>query len=62
MKIYLRKVYDIVSWDFIEEMLIGFGFFEMFRIWILECVCFFSFIISCNRELYGYFKGKRGIR
>jgi len=35
MKIDLRKAYDMVSWEFIEEVLGGFGFPEQSIKWIM---------------------------
>ncbi|WMV57752.1 hypothetical protein MTR67_051137 [Solanum verrucosum] len=38
MKIDLRKAYDMVSWEFIEEALHGYGFPETFTRLVMSCV------------------------
>ncbi|CAH9076372.1 unnamed protein product [Cuscuta epithymum] len=58
----LRKAYDTISWDFLEKVLGGLGFPPRFVAWIMECVSTASFSVSLNGSLYGFFKGKRGIR
>ncbi|XP_070049962.1 uncharacterized protein [Nicotiana tomentosiformis] len=62
MKIDLRKAYDMVSWEFLEEALIGFGFPDRFIQWIMVCVTTTMFTVKINREGHGYFAGKRGLR
>ncbi|XP_019189205.1 PREDICTED: uncharacterized protein LOC109183558 [Ipomoea nil] len=39
----IRKAYDTVSWDFLKEVLHGFGFPSIFTEWIMECVSTASF-------------------
>ncbi|CAH9079933.1 unnamed protein product, partial [Cuscuta epithymum] len=58
----LRKAYDTISWDFLRNVLLGLGFPATFVGWIMECVSTASFSVSLNGSLYGFFKGKRGIR
>ncbi|CAH9115366.1 unnamed protein product [Cuscuta europaea] len=62
IKVDLRKAYDTISWDFLQNALQGLGFPEKFIAWIMECVTTASFSVSLNGLLYGHFKGKRGIR
>ncbi|CAH9133061.1 unnamed protein product [Cuscuta epithymum] len=62
IKVDLRKAYDTISWNFLEGVLRGLDFPDRFIGWIMECVTTASFSISLNGCLYGYFKGKRGIR
>lgn len=38
MKLGLKKAYDTVSWQFIEQMLDGVGFPKEFRDLIIVCV------------------------
>nr|GFC97553.1 putative RNA-directed DNA polymerase, eukaryota, reverse transcriptase zinc-binding domain protein [Tanacetum cinerariifolium] len=56
------KAYDTVDWEFLREVLIGFGFHDRMIAWIIECVSTTSFSISINGSLHGHFKGKRGLR
>lgn len=62
MMIDIYKVYDIISWDFIVELLDGYGFFFKFKNLLFECIYIFRLFISYNGDLYGFFKGERGIR
>lgn len=62
MKIDLRKAYDMVSWEFLEEMLIEFGFPGEFVKWIMLCVTTPKFSIKVNGGNHGFFAGKRGLR
>ncbi|GJX45081.1 polypyrimidine tract-binding protein homolog 2 isoform X1 [Tanacetum coccineum] len=61
-KVDIQKAYDIVDWDFSKKVLSGFGFHTRMIGWIMECVTTTSFSISINGSLYGFFKGKRGLR
>ncbi|GAA0174531.1 hypothetical protein LIER_27905 [Lithospermum erythrorhizon] len=56
----IRKVYDTVSWDFVEKVLLGLGFATKFMGWIMEYVTTASYSISINGQLHGHFKGDRG--
>nr|XP_009785050.1 PREDICTED: uncharacterized protein LOC104233358 [Nicotiana sylvestris] len=62
VKIDLKKAYDMVSWDFSEEILRCYGFLIPFIKLIMVGVTSTSFTIKVNGEGYGYFKGKRGLR
>ncbi|GJZ02440.1 putative RNA-directed DNA polymerase [Tanacetum coccineum] len=61
-KVDIQKAYDTVDWNFLRSILIGFGFHMMMVNWIMECVTSTSFSLSINGSLFGYFKGKRGLR
>ena len=61
-KVDIQKACDTVDWNFLRWVLIGFGFHPRMVSWIMECVSSTSFFVSLNGSLYGYFKGKRGIR
>ncbi|KAL2932526.1 LINE-1 retrotransposable element ORF2 protein [Bienertia sinuspersici] len=62
IKLDLRKAYDTVEWDFIQEMMEGLGFPRVFIDWVLECVTTPKFSIVLNGCPYGFFKSKRGLR
>nr|GEW43820.1 hypothetical protein [Tanacetum cinerariifolium] len=61
-KVDIQKTYDTVDWDFLQMILVGFGFHPRMITWIMECVSTTSFSLSINGSFYGYFKGKRGLR
>ncbi|KAJ9536672.1 hypothetical protein OSB04_un000145 [Centaurea solstitialis] len=61
-KIDLRKAYDMVHWEYLFNMLKGFGFHPVLIRWIIEMVSTTSFSLCLNGESVGYFKGERGIR
>ncbi|GKA48560.1 RNA-directed DNA polymerase, eukaryota, reverse transcriptase zinc-binding domain protein [Tanacetum coccineum] len=61
-KIDLQMADDTISWEFIKDALVMFGFHEKMIRWIMTCVTTTKFSISVNRERVGYFKGGRGLR
>nr|GEX85065.1 hypothetical protein [Tanacetum cinerariifolium] len=60
-KVDIQKAYDTVDWDFLQEVLYGFGFHTRMIAWIMECVSTTSYSICINGSLHGYFQGKRGL-
>lgn len=62
VKIDLKKVYDMVSWEFIEESLLGDGFPQTFVHLIMTCVTTTKFSIKANGQGYGYFEGRTALR
>jgi len=62
MKIDLRKTYDMISWNFINNVLKGFGFLVYFVKLIMTCVTSTTFTIKVNGVGHGYFEGKMGLR
>lgn len=62
MKIDFRKVFDLVQWGFIENLLSMLGFPSGFVHLIMQCVSSSSFSIAVNGNHYGFFKGQSGIR
>nr|GEU49764.1 retrotransposon Gag domain, retroviral aspartyl protease [Tanacetum cinerariifolium] len=51
-KVDIQKAYDTVDWEFLKQVLIGFGFHTRMITWIMECVSTTSFSISINGSLY----------
>ena len=62
MKIDLRKAYDSVYWEFVEELLASLKFSSMFIKWVMSCVTTPTCTLHMNEDDYGYFVGGRGLR
>ncbi|KAL2922482.1 LINE-1 reverse transcriptase-like protein [Bienertia sinuspersici] len=62
IKLDLRKAYDTVDWNFIEEMLQELNFPKAFTEWVIECISTPSFSLVLNGSSYGHFKSYRGLR
>ncbi|GJS41230.1 protein LAZ1 [Tanacetum coccineum] len=61
-KIDIQKSYDTVDWHFLGVILKRFGFHPLMIKWIMACVTSTSFSIRVNGDVYGFFKGKQGLR
>lgn len=61
-KIDLKKAYDSVNWDFLDEMMWLFNFSNRCRHWIRECVSTTSILILVNGYPTSKFKAERGLR
>lgn len=62
MKIDLQKAYDTISWSFLRECLLQYGFPGKMVHWIMTCITGSWFSLNVNGELHGFFKGARGLR
>lgn len=62
MKIDLKKAYDMVSWEFLEEALEGYGFPQKIHQMDHDMGVNSQITVKINGEGYGYFEGKRGLR
>lgn len=63
IKVDFHKVYDSISWDFLEKILIAFRFPPHFIMLLMNSVrysCMFPIMI--NGQLEGYFQGKQSLR
>ncbi|XP_062099879.1 uncharacterized protein LOC133805734 [Humulus lupulus] len=58
IKIDLRKAYDTVDWDFLEDLLKALRFPMKFIGWVMACVRNTSYFLLMN----GKFKGGKGLR
>ena len=61
-KIDIQKAYDTVDWQFVEVIMLKFGFPKQMVEWIMTCITTTKFTICVNGERYGYFNGGRGLR
>ncbi|GJW90115.1 putative reverse transcriptase domain, reverse transcriptase zinc-binding domain protein [Tanacetum coccineum] len=61
-KIDIQKAYETVNWDFLEIILVCFGFPSVMVRWIMTCVSSTTFSLCINENIHGFFKGKRGLR
>lgn len=62
MMIDLRKAYDMIRWEFIEEMLKGYRFPGSFIQLVMACVSSTSFSIKVNGRDMVTLVEKRGLR
>ncbi|XP_019246258.1 PREDICTED: uncharacterized protein LOC109225903 [Nicotiana attenuata] len=62
IKIDLRKAYDTVEWDFVQEILHALNFPSKFIQWIMQCITTTKYSIAINGGIYGNIEGKRGLR
>lgn len=62
LKVDLKKAFDCVRWDFIQQVLRAANFPSIFINWISQCLTTTSLSININGNLCGYFNGKRGLR
>ncbi|CAA7037520.1 unnamed protein product [Microthlaspi erraticum] len=62
IKTDIRKAYDRVEWNFLEEVMRKMGFSEVWIRWIMTCVRSVTFSIIINGSDYGHVQPTRGIR
>ncbi|KAK9058051.1 hypothetical protein SSX86_022891 [Deinandra increscens subsp. villosa] len=62
VKIDLQKAYDTVSYSFLKECLVNFGYHPRMVAWIMKCLRFACYSININGDSHGFFKGQRGLR
>ncbi|XP_074296366.1 uncharacterized protein LOC141626478 [Silene latifolia] len=62
IKIDLKKAYDSIEWDFVEDLLVALKFPTQMVNWIMQCVSSPSYTLSLNGSHFGFFKGRIGLR
>ncbi|CAM8939676.1 unnamed protein product [Rhodiola kirilowii] len=62
MKVDICKTYDMIDWEFLEDVLMSFGFPLIFIKWVMACVTTVRFSILKNGKLESYFGSNRGLR
>ncbi|XP_062093652.1 uncharacterized mitochondrial protein AtMg01250-like [Humulus lupulus] len=62
MKIDLSKDYDMLDWNFLEDILTAFCFPNKFIKWIMACLKDPTYLILMNGRIQGEFRGKKGLR
>ncbi|XP_074288589.1 uncharacterized protein LOC141613746 [Silene latifolia] len=62
MKVDLQKAYDSIEWSFLKDMLCALNFPPLSIELIMSCVSSPSFSLALNGEVFGFFKGQRGLR
>ncbi|XP_059654857.1 uncharacterized protein LOC132301635 [Cornus florida] len=62
MKVDLKKAYDSVNWNFLQQSMKVYGFSEKWCKWIMNCVSTAKFSVLCNGVPAGYFSSGRGLR
>lgn len=62
IKLDMAKAYDWVSWEFLQNILLAFGFKDEWVSWVLSCVTSSSFSVLINGESSNWFSASRGLR
>ncbi|KAL2944091.1 LINE-1 retrotransposable element ORF2 protein [Bienertia sinuspersici] len=62
IKLDIKKAYDTINWEFLEEMLSALGFPDTFTRWIMTCVRSAQYSLVINGIPNGHEKFKRGLR
>ncbi|KAL5552126.1 hypothetical protein UlMin_002302 [Ulmus minor] len=62
MKIDLQKVYDCLSWKFLNFVLTTFGFHPRWIRWVILCCSTASMTLMLNGAAFRSFRPKRGLR
>ena len=61
IKLDMAKAYDRVNWDFLQKVLLAFGFSQEWVRWVLSYVITPSFSVLLNGELSDLFRTSKGL-
>lgn len=56
IKLDIKKAYDSIEWDFVEEVLEAYGFPKQFVMMVMECIRTPMYSLMINGEMHGFFK------
>jgi len=62
LKVDMRKAYDRVEWDFLQDYLLKLGFHPIWLNWTMQCISTQSSCVKLNGEHLTYFHPSRGLR
>ncbi|XP_062118254.1 uncharacterized protein LOC133831861 [Humulus lupulus] len=62
LKIDLSKAYDMLDWNFLEDILTEFCFPAKFIKWLMACLKDPTYLILMNGKVQGEFRGRKGLR
>nr|XP_010312970.1 uncharacterized protein LOC104644590 [Solanum lycopersicum] len=62
LKIDLQKAYDSVEWPYLEQVMEGLGFPELFIHWVMQCVKTVNYTIVVNGQNTQRFDAAKGLR
>ncbi|XP_074278502.1 uncharacterized protein LOC141602090 [Silene latifolia] len=62
LKVDLKKAYDSINWEFMKQMLTFLNFPLKFIDLVMECITTASYSVVLNGEVFGHFKGAKGLR
>ncbi|XP_062106667.1 uncharacterized protein LOC133818004 [Humulus lupulus] len=62
LKIDLSKAYDMLDWNFLEDILNEFRFLAKFIKWVMACLKDPTYLLLMNGKVQGEFRGRKGLR